>query len=119
MARMSGFPVATWIHEREDLEGPRAALGRIAPWLVFDPCSRAVARAWPGRSRWVAAAGRCWSTTASLSGKRARPEPAADTLVVGTIGVVEPRKGTDLFVDMAAVSARIQCCLSTCGSPAT
>jgi glycosyltransferase involved in cell wall biosynthesis len=99
VARTAGFPVATYIHD-DALPGVRGALGRVVPWLAGGTVmavSTAQAESLRlGRRR----AAVVHPSPRVIAAQRAsRPDGAPP--VVGTIGVLSPRKGTDLFVDMA------------------
>ena len=100
VARTSGFRVATFIMD-DALPGLRGVVGRTTPWLVAHEVMSAsttqgstlrVGRRVPH----VVHANAPEPDSTPRPAKRAGARP-----VVGTIGVVLERKGTDLFVAMA------------------
>jgi glycosyltransferase involved in cell wall biosynthesis len=99
VARAAGLPVATYIHD-DALPGVRGALGRVVPWIA----SRSVMGVSTAQAESLRL-GRRRAAVVHPSPQVTEAErverPAGATLVVGTIGVLSPRKGTDLFVDMA------------------
>ena len=100
VARVSGFRVVAYMHD-DILPGVRGAVGRIAPWIA----SHEVLATSPTHAEAVRLGRRepgVLVGSAPLSPPVARRlRPADVPAVVGTIGVVSPRKGTDVFIDMA------------------
>lgn len=100
VARSSGFPVVTYLHDGE-LSGLRGFVGRLGPWasshevLATSESHAETVRLW----RWNPAVLVGSAPLVPPVARRRRPAGAAP--VVGTIGVVSRRKGTDVFVDMA------------------
>lgn len=100
VARILGYPVVTYIHDGR-LEGPRALVGRAAPWLasheVLCVCHSHGAGLRIGNRE-----PRVVFPSVPLPEAPARAvHPPEAKVVVGTIGVLSPRKGSDLFVDVA------------------
>ena len=100
VARLSGFRVVAFMHD-DALPGWRGWLARIGPWLsaheVIAVSARHAATLTLGTRR-----PRIVSPSTPLPDERQRPVREADTpVVVGTLGLMIPRKGTDLFVAMA------------------
>lgn len=100
VARSAGFPVVLYQHDGE-LTGVRGFIGRLGPWLAaHHVLATSVSHAETVRfGRW---------DPGVLIGSAPLALPVARTLrpagmrpVVGTIGVVSERKGTDVFIDMA------------------
>ena len=100
VARAAGFSVATYILDAP-LSGVRGMLGRAVPWLASHVVL-CVSHTHAASLRLGRREPRVVFSVAPLpeAPSRALPPPGAP-LVVGTIGVPSPRKGTDLFVDMA------------------
>jgi glycosyltransferase involved in cell wall biosynthesis len=100
VARVAGFRVVTCIHDGV-LPGLRGAIGRIGPWVasdaVFAMSASHAETVRLGRRRPGILVGS--APMSAPVARRLRPPHAAT--VVGTIGVVSPRKGTDVFIDMA------------------
>jgi glycosyltransferase involved in cell wall biosynthesis len=100
VARAARFPVATYIHDAP-LSGVRGALGRAVPWLASNVVL-CVCRTHAESLRLGRREPRVVFPGAPLPEAPSRAlRPPGAPLVVGTIGVPSPRKGTDLFVDMA------------------
>jgi glycosyltransferase involved in cell wall biosynthesis len=99
VARAAGFPVVTFILD-DALPGIRGPLARVLPWIA----GREVLAASQGHAQGLTLGRRhprvVYASARIAAGERAA-HPSAGPLVVGTIGVVHPRKGTDLFIDMA------------------
>lgn len=99
VARAAGFPVVTFILD-DALPGIRGPLARIAPWLA----SHEVLAASQGHAQGMRLGRRrpriVYASARIAAGERLE-HPADRPIVVGTIGVIHPRKGTDLFIDMA------------------
>lgn len=100
VARASGFRVVTYMHDGA-LGGARGFVGRLGPWLashqVLATSPRHADTVRFGRSEPGILVG-----SAPLAPPVARHLcPAGSRPVIGTIGVVSERKGTDLFIDMA------------------
>lgn len=100
VARASGFRVVTYMHDGA-LDGVRGLLGRMGPWLA----SHEVLATSERHADTVRFAG---SEPGVLVGSAPLVPPIARHLrpkdarpVIGTIGVVSERKGTDVFLDMA------------------
>ena len=100
VARASGFRVVTYMHDGA-LDGVRGWVGRFGPWLASDEVL-----ATSERHAETVRFGR--REPGILVGSAPLVPPVARTLrpagappVVGTIGVVSERKGTDVFLDMA------------------
>lgn len=100
VARASGWPVVTYLHDGH-LEGVRGLLARLGPWLASDQ----VLGTSPRHADSVRFGRR---PPGVLVGSAPVVPPVARTLrpasappVIGTIGVVSARKGTDVFLDMA------------------
>jgi glycosyltransferase involved in cell wall biosynthesis len=99
-ARASGFRVATFIVD-DALPGLRGLVGRVAPWTV----SHAVLAMSPSHAAGLTVGRRVpgivpgSTPLPAVVARRAKPPGAP--VVVGTIGVLSPRKGTDVFVDAA------------------
>ena len=99
VARVSGSRVVAYMHD-DALPGLRGVVGRVTPWIAAHDVicvSRTHAQSLRvGRRAPKIVSG---SPRPTLEPRSVKPDGAP--LVVGTIGVVVPRKGTDLFVDMA------------------
>jgi glycosyltransferase involved in cell wall biosynthesis len=96
-ARAMGRPVVLHVHDMAD-DSPRwRAAGHVIPKttaVVLAPseaCSAALAR------RGIAAR----VVNYGVLPRNPTPAPRREGLVVGTVGGIEPRKGTDIFVDAA------------------
>jgi glycosyltransferase involved in cell wall biosynthesis len=101
VARMSGYQVVTYILD-DALPGWRGTLGRLGPWVAaHDVIATSQRHADSLRLR-----GRnpriVYTSTPLPDDVAARTERRpGQPVVVGTLGLISPRKGTDLFVEMA------------------
>ena len=99
VARLSGFRVVAYMHD-DALPGVRGLVGRLAPWIAAHDVM-CVSRTHAQSLRVGRREPRIVSGSPLPSTEPRPVKPDGAPLVVGTIGVVVPRKGTDLFVDMA------------------
>lgn len=99
VARATGQRVVVFILD-DALPGVRGTLGRVVPWMAAHEVIAASRR--HGESlRLGPREPLIVFANAPVPAEELRPPSLRQRVVVGTIGVVVPRKGTDLFVDMA------------------